>query len=181
MEELQQQLLKDDCYIPGVSNRDPDDIARLAEITATSERRGGEAAQVISGIARSEKGISGCWISAPLSQNGETLRLRLHKTCRVRQVRLTFDTNLSQEIMPSITRKVRDRQAKGLPCELVRAYTLTLMAEGEEVCRKTVDDNGQRLNVLNFDQVLCDEIRLHVKETYGCESARVFEVRIYAA
>jgi len=35
--ELQQQLLKDDCYIIGVKNEDPMDIARVAKVTASSE------------------------------------------------------------------------------------------------------------------------------------------------
>lgn len=34
--ELQQQLLRDDCYIPGVRNEDPFDRARHAEVTASS-------------------------------------------------------------------------------------------------------------------------------------------------
>lgn len=39
IKELQQQLLKDDCYIPGVKNDDPDDIARESIITVSSESR----------------------------------------------------------------------------------------------------------------------------------------------
>ncbi len=35
--ELQQLLLREDCYIPGVSNQDPGDLARLGRATATSE------------------------------------------------------------------------------------------------------------------------------------------------
>ncbi|MFH1616895.1 MAG: FAD-dependent oxidoreductase [Planctomycetota bacterium] len=36
--KLQQQLLKDDCYIPYVRNTDANDIARLARVTASSTR-----------------------------------------------------------------------------------------------------------------------------------------------
>ena len=36
IKDIQQQLLKDDCYIPGISNEDPNDLARKAEITASS-------------------------------------------------------------------------------------------------------------------------------------------------
>lgn len=34
--EVQQQLLKDDCYIPGIANEDPLDLARTAAVTASS-------------------------------------------------------------------------------------------------------------------------------------------------
>ena len=37
--EIQTQLLKDDCYIPGQKNRDPDDIARTAEVAVSSHAK----------------------------------------------------------------------------------------------------------------------------------------------
>lgn len=39
MRELQQMLLKDDAYIPGIWNEDPKDLARRAKVTATSARK----------------------------------------------------------------------------------------------------------------------------------------------
>ncbi len=36
IKELQQLILKQDCYIPRVSNQDPDDLARTATVSATS-------------------------------------------------------------------------------------------------------------------------------------------------
>ncbi len=51
----------------------------------------------------------------------------------VRQIRLTFDPNLTREIMPSITSIVMDRQVKGLPEELVRDYAVTLTLGDETV------------------------------------------------
>jgi hypothetical protein len=41
MKELQQQLLKDDQYVPGVRNRDPEDLARTAQLSASSTRTAG--------------------------------------------------------------------------------------------------------------------------------------------
>ena len=38
IKELQQQLLKDDCHIPGVRNEDVEDIARRATVRASSEQ-----------------------------------------------------------------------------------------------------------------------------------------------
>lgn len=37
IKELQQQLLKDDCYIPNIKNQDKGDLARMASVTASSE------------------------------------------------------------------------------------------------------------------------------------------------
>ncbi|HID06707.1 MAG TPA: FAD-dependent oxidoreductase, partial [Armatimonadetes bacterium] len=48
--ELQQQLLKDDAYIIGVTNSDPYDVARTAHVRASSEIPQGRAINVINGI-----------------------------------------------------------------------------------------------------------------------------------
>lgn len=177
--ELQQTLLKQDCYIPGFLNEDEADLARKARVEASSQTPGGEAANVVNGVSRGEGDRKNCWESMPLGGGGETLRLALEQPAEVREVRLTFDTDLSHEIMPSITKIVRDRQVKGLPRELVRDYTLTLRRDGQTVAEKEVRGNGQRLNVHQFDAALCDEVLVTVTGTHGLDRARIYEVRIY--
>jgi hypothetical protein len=54
---VQQQLLKDDCYLIGILNADPADLVRsAASVTASSAQPGGEAGQVRSGQTRSVHG-----------------------------------------------------------------------------------------------------------------------------
>ena len=177
--ELQQLLLKDDCYIPGFRNEDPDDLARMARVTATSALPGGEAANVISGVARTVGEESHCWISAPLNDQEASLTLQLEKPSSLHQIRLTFDSNLSRELMPSIVKIVRERQEKTLPDVLVRSYTIVLFKAGQAVWEKTVTNNGQRLNVHEVDDIECDTVQIRVDQTYGCPNARIFEVRLY--
>lgn len=50
---------------------------------------------------------------------------------------------------------------------------------GTVVCMKEIENNGQRLNRLDFDGVESDEVRISVKSAHGCGYAAVFEVRIY--
>jgi len=179
LEELQQLLLKDDCFIPGFSNKDKADLARSASVSADSEEKNGPAKNVINGISRSFRGKSNAWISEPLTKKGAVLSLALKKSSAVKEVRLTFDTDLSHEIMPSITKLVRDRQVKGLPHELVKDYKVTLYRKNKIAAEREIKDNGQRLNVLKFDSVVCDEVRITVLGTHGCKNARIFEVRVY--
>ena len=47
------------------------------------------------------------------------------------------------------------------------------------VLEKTIRGNGQRLNIHKLKDLCCDEVRITVRETYGHESARVYEVRLY--
>ena len=177
--ELQQQLLKDDCYIPGFANQDTEDLARKASVSATSESVHGPALNVINGVSRSVGDKTNFWESAPLGKEGETLTLKLPEEKPVREIRITFDTDLSHEIMPSIVRTVRERQVKGMPHELVKDYKVSLYSQGEKVWEKTVRDNVQRLNIHPMEDVGCDEVQITVLETHGLERARIYEVRIY--
>lgn len=178
MDELQQTLLKDDCYIPGFANHDPADLCRSAAVTASSWKEGCEPVNVISGVARRVGRDENAWESRDL--DSAQLTLTLKAPAAVRQLRLTFDPNLTKEIMPSMTRNVRDRQVKGLPPELVKDYQAELLRDGAVVWSRAVTGNGQRLNVLDLEQpVTCDTIRVTVAATHGYEAARIFEVRAY--
>lgn len=177
--QLQQQLLKDDCYIPGFRNEDELDLARTAAVSATSQTEDGKAENVINGVARTVDEESNCWQSALLGEGGETLTLKLAAEKAVHEIRLTFDTDLSGEIMPSLTRNVRERQVKGLPHELVRDYRITLCKGEEKVWEKEIQNNGQRLNVHEVPEVVCDRVCVTVLATHGCERARIYEVRVY--
>lgn len=177
--ELQQTLLRDDCYLPGFRNEDENDAARRAAVSADSEIPGGEAVNVISGVSRSVGEETHCWISRPLDEQPATLKLCWDKPLKVRELRLTFDSNLSREIMPSIGRIVRERQVRGLPEELVRDYVIRAMKNDKVVWEQVVANNGQRLRIHTLENVECDCITVAVSRTHGCENARIFEVRVY--
>ena len=177
IDELQQALLKDDCYIPGFANHDPADLCRSAKVTATSFKEGCEPENVINGVARRVGKNENAWESADL-QNA-VLTLALAEAAEVKQIRITFDPNLTKEIMPSMTRNVRDRQVKGMPHELVKDYKVEALLGGEVVWSKDVAENYQRLNIHELDAVKCATIRITALSTHGIDSARIYEVRAY--
>ena len=178
--ELQQTLLKEDCYIPGLSNSDPADLARAASVAATSHIPGCGPEQVQSGVTRMVDGKSNCWESKPLAAGAQSLALTLAKPAVLKEIRLVFDPNLTQDIMPSITSIVKERQVKGMPPELVKDYSLTLYRGGRKVHSLEVRDNCRRLNVLAVPGgIEADRVEATVQSTYGHPSARIFEVRIY--
>ena len=177
IDELQQALLKDDCYIPGFANHDPADLCRGAKVTATSFKEGCEPENVINGVARRVGKNENAWESADL-QNA-VLTLALAEAAEVKQIRITFAPNLTKEIMPSMTRNVRARQVKGMPHELVKDYKVEALLGGEVVWSKDVAENYQRLNIHELDAVKCDTIRITALSTHGIDSARIYEVRAY--
>ena len=177
--ELQQTLLKDDCYIPGVKNEDARDLLRTARVTASSEQKGMEAQNALSGVSRREGAASNLWASDGMAEAGETLTCKLSAPKAVREVRLTFDPNLSLGIKISLSSARCAEQRVGVPPELVKDYTVTLFLNGEPVARRQIVDNHQRLNVLPFPPTLCDELRVCVTKTNGADDARIFEIRAY--
>ena len=178
MDELQQTLLKDDCYIPGFANHDPADLCLGAEVTAGSHKPGFEPEQVISGVARRVGQQENAWESEDLESAVLTLKLKGEPS--VSQVRITFDPNLTRELMPSMTRNIRNRQSKGLPPELVKDYRVELLKDNVPVWSREITGNSRRLNVLDLETpVPCDSIRITVSATYGIPTARIFEVRAY--
>lgn len=178
--ELQQQLLKDDCYIPGHRNEDAADLARCAAITASSEKNGCSAINVINGIARPEGDQENCWESLPLNDAPQYIQLKWHTPHIINEIRLTFDPELTTEIMPTIISSIRDRQPEGIPPQLIRNYQVQLLNKDNLVWSAIVTDNAQRLNVLSVpESVIADALQVIVNETNGIESARIFEIRAY--
>jgi len=180
MGELQQLLLKDDCYLPGYRNADPLDLARTATVSASSHLRGREPRNVTNGVARRVGADENCWESDGLKGNGETIALKLPAPARLRELRLTFDPNLTREIVPSITKRVRDRQVKGMPVELVKDYAVRVALGGKTTYFADISENYQRLNVLPLPQgVSGDTVEVTVSKTHGHPNARIFEIRAY--
>lgn len=181
MAELQQELLKNDCYIPGLRNQDQEDLAPRARVSASSQQPGYEAGQVLSGIARTEEGGEvNLWRSQAMGPEGERLRLDWSEPVSIGQVRLTLDPDLSEERCISVSKAFLDKEPVGVPVTLLRDYTLTAYREGRAVWSRRVEGNYQRLNVLDLPQAVeADCLELHVQATNGCPEARVFEVRVY--
>lgn len=177
--ELQQQLLKDDCYIPGYRNEDASDLAGKAHISATSETEGWEVQNLLNGISRPADGNSNGWQSGELKKGGETVTLKWDRAQRVHQLRFTFDSDLNHDLCPSMTKMIVAKQEKHLPSTLVRNYKVELLRGGETVWEETVNNNRYRLKVHDLGETECDEMRLTVSDTYGLNRARMFEIRVY--
>jgi len=178
--ELQQTLLKDDCYIPGFKNEDPLDLARKAHITATDFIPGCEPEKVITGIARVVGDETNCWESGSLKDGEKTLTLAFDQPTDLRQLRVTFDPNLSKEIMISMTRTVQEREVKYMPYELVRDFTVRAYKGETCVFEQSETENNRRLCIYDLpENVQADRVEITVSSTYGHDGARIFEVRLY--
>jgi hypothetical protein len=179
IKELQQLLLKQDAYIIGVTNSDPYDIARTAEVRASSEVRGWEAVNVINGVHRGVYERKNRWASDPTQPMPQWLELHFREPKRIREVHLTFDTGLNRELTLSAAEGVNRRIIIGPQLETVRDYEVQVLYGDSAKTVVKVEGNYQRKRVHQFEPQLATGIRLVVHATNGDQSARVFEVRVY--
>jgi hypothetical protein len=178
--ELQQQLLRDDAYIIGAANTDAADLARQADVRASSETPGGPAAMVVNGIARGVGSTSNRWISDPKQPMPQWIELRFRQPARIREVILTFDSALGRVLTLSHSDGYSSHMTRSAQPETVRDYELQLLDGERHQTIATVDGNYQRRRIHRFDPTTASGIRLLVKATNGDKSARLFEVRAYA-
>ncbi len=173
--ELQQMILKEDGFLPGYKNEDPEDLAQKAEVTATHFEQGGEPEKVINGISRKLGQEINGWITRP----GESLTLTLDSTYEIHEVRMTFESNFAYPIRVTMSPNRQAQQRPGVPKELVKDVRIEFLRGGEIVKTAEVTDNHQRLCRVEVEAVEADAVRITPLATNGAEAVVVHEVRIY--
>ena len=123
---------------------------------------------VIDGVSRPVGSCTHGWISNPNEPLPQTLTLNLPSSETVREVRLTFDTDLNP------VRPVAH------PPTLARDYRVEGLSEsGSWTVLVECSDNMQRHRVHAVKPKVLKAVRISVLRTWGNPSARIFEVRIY--
>ena len=128
---------------------------------------GSNAALVLDGVARIEDGVYHGWRSSPGSSLPQSVRLDFPAPVTLREVRITFDPNLSSA------------RQYARPRELVKAYSLEGLVDGRWTRIAGDDDNQLRHRIHRFPATKVTALRVVVTETWGDSSARIFEIRAY--
>ena len=189
---IQQTLLRNDAFLPGIKADDPSDLVPRARITATSEQACGPAEAVHSGFTRATFGPGGTrpeqtapgvhrWMSDPAPGLPAALLLEWPEPVVIRSVRLVFDTGLHRILTLSHSDKLTARMCWGCPQpETVADFSIeVLKPDGSWQVLREVRDNIQRLVVLTLPEpCLVSALRLTIQRTQGLDHARVCEIRV---
>jgi hypothetical protein len=178
--ELQQVLLKYDAHIPGVTNQDSDDLARQADVKASTEYTDPatgyvySADRVIEGTSRGRVDDENLWISKPITAFYKAcLDFTWDQPIAVNCVHLTFDTMMREQ-------RMFDKFILGAMYTCVSDYSIHVLDEdGNWQTVATGTDNFLRHNVVRFDSVPTQALRVQIDKTNGDDLARVYEVRVY--
>jgi hypothetical protein len=180
---LQQRLLRDDAFLPGVRNQDTADLARSARLTASGEAPRGAAAQVLDGLTRELPAGFGPWADGATHRWESValpawIELAWEHPQPVREIHVTFDSGLQRELTLSASDATTAKVVRAPQPELVRDYEIRL----DDRVVVEVADNLLRKRVHRLPAAVpARSLRLVVKTTHGIDHARVFEMRVYAA
>ncbi len=173
--ELQEQLLRDDAYIPNRPAFDPKDLARKAVFKASSTKSG-NVSLLTDGISRDEVDQLHHWQSNGIN---EQLNMKWNEIQNISSVEIKCDTNLQTEIELHPNTDKMKNMIQGLPPEILKSVSVEAFIDGawKEIAKK--DNNIHRLIQLNFATIKTDALRINLLETWGKESIKLFEVRSY--
>lgn len=178
--ELQQLLLRDDAYLIGASNSDSYDLARKADVRASSEAPGGQAALVTNGVTRRTPTADNCWVSDPEQGLPQWIELRFPEPKRIREIHLTFDSGLKRLLKLSHSDGETSRMIRGPQPETIREYELQILDGESAHTVASMKGNYQRKRIHRFEPLTASGVRLTAHATNGVRSANLFEVRVYA-
>jgi hypothetical protein len=181
LKRLQQQLLKDDAFLPGLKNEDPADLARAARVSASSETAGNSARHVIDGHTRELFPHLGLWADGGTHRWESVelpawIELAWRSPQSIGEIHLTFDSGLQRELILSSSDSTTRKVVRGPQPETARDYEILL--DGASLV--FVRDNYLRKRIHRLaTPVSASRLRLLVKSTQGLPHARLFECRVY--
>lgn len=201
--ELQQRLLKQDQYIPGLKNEDAQDLARQATVSATSSQstiRFRESSSVSWAIGKFKIGFKHHKDPAQTgwqySENARpeavvdgVSRIVGHeahawvsdaKQALPQAVTLTWPQPVEvQEVRLTFNSDLMPTAPAFMPEQLVKSYAVEVLVNGawETVAEET--ENWRRLAVHRFAARHVTALRVVCRATWGSPSAQIFEIRAY--
>ena len=162
--ELQNLLMRDDCFLPGFRYQVPE-TTRRAKLTASS----GDPAGLRGGMNRAIDGVDESWLAGP----GDSAEYRWEAPVGLRTARLVFDSDLNRKEKNIIAQRFLDTPNLRIPATLVRKFRLECETAPGQWRTLGEFDNHQRLRKIPLD---CETtaLRFTVLATGSGKPERVF-------
>ncbi|MHC4621231.1 MAG: FAD-dependent oxidoreductase [Planctomycetota bacterium] len=155
LHELQQALLRDGCFIPGLKNNDSSDLALRAKATVSSFLKGMEPEKVNNGWNRIVAKDRNAWAPDPDTLLPQWIQLELEEPSLLNTLHVTFE------------------DTKAL------AVSFDVEVRGPQYWKQVaqITNNQLRRRVITFEPTITDSIRLLITRSHG--PFAVCEVRLY--
>ena len=175
--ELQEQLLRDDVFIPKRPAKDVNDLARNANLIFASSTSTGDVKNLTNGMSRDIDGNINHWQSDGLSAE---IQMEWENPILLSSIELKCDTNVKRNIMMRKDSRNDDLYGNSIPKEMLEALSFEGRINGQWKKLGEIDNNRTRLIKLKFDTIKTTAVRIKMTKTYGTENVKLFEVRCYA-
>jgi hypothetical protein len=176
---LQEQLMRDDVFIPNCIAVDENDLAKNSSVIMGSSTVSGEAKLLVDGISRDRGEEIHHWEANGLDAK---LQLEWKKPVKISKVELKGDTNVMRRMMmhKNPQKNIQNGQILDVPPELIKTASVEVRIKGQWVEVAKIEENITRVMKTSFDQVKTTAIRVKLKETWGYKNAKLFEIRCYS-
>ncbi|BAX79080.1 FAD-dependent oxidoreductase [Labilibaculum antarcticum] len=177
--ELQEQLMRDDVFIPNRIAVDENDLAKKAKVIMGSSTVSGDCKLLVDGVSRDRTDEIHHW-----EANGVNAELQLEweKPVEISKVELKGDTNVLRRMMmhKNPQKNIQNKQVLDVPPELIKTASVEARIKGQWIEVAQINENITRVIKTSFNQVKTTAIRVKLKETWGYKNAKLFEIRCYS-
>jgi len=160
--ELQQALLRDDCYVPGLALEMPP-LMQRARLVASQ----GDPESLRDGMTRPIGDNRHAWVARP----GDSAAYLFDQPVSVEQVTLVLDSALDALI--AMSHHQRDDQLTAVPAAMPRSFRLEGLEDGAWRAVAEINDNHQRLVRVPVSRRVAG-IRFVLESTWGSEQTCVY-------
>ncbi|AZQ62749.1 FAD-dependent oxidoreductase [Flammeovirga pectinis] len=175
--QLQEQLLRDDAFIPNKVANDNADLAKQASTLFADSTSSGNILNLTNGISRDINGEINHWQSKNTSAE---IQLEWDTPLNISKIELKCDTNLSRNIMMRKDSRNDALYGNSIPKEMLKTLSIQGRVNGKWIDLGGINQNKTRLIKFSFDTQKVTAIKINLKETYGAKKIKLFEVRCYA-
>jgi hypothetical protein len=176
IKELQQILMEDDCWLPGLV-RESSGLTKAARLTVPA----GDPEILRNGYDRPIGEKSNCLLFKP----GDCAEYDLEKPAWVNRVRLIFDSDLNRETQqegsiykrPMYSIYYLDTLDTYVPRTMVKSFNIVFTCTGGSQKTISINENHQRLVRVDINAEI-KNVRLEVLSTWGNPEAGVFSFEI---
>lgn len=176
IKELQEQLLRDDAFIPKRPSNDPADMAKEASLIFGSSTSSGDAVLLNNGMSRDIDDNIHHWQSDGLPAE---VQMEWEQAIDLSKVEIKCDTNVKRNLMMRKDSRNDETFNNSIPKELLKSLELEARIKGKWTKVGEIKNNKTRLIKFSFLAIRTTAIRIRMKETYGHPNAKLFEVRCY--
>ena len=181
--DIQQLLLKDDCFIPNVKNSDKKDLALSSSVSAAFESAPYLASNIINGVSRNTSNTINCYQTDALpAKEKQYVALKLEQPNHISEIHIKFDSNLTnvRQLQISLDKEIHDISFEGNIEDLVKDYNIDFYNGDDLVHSLCITDNYQRFRKhLLESSITANLVKITILSTNGVQKGRIFEVRIY--